>query len=364
MSLLISEPNLTRRESLRRLGAAVVGVAVAPNLSEAAVEPRKKSAMGVVSYCVGLRRKLQAANGSTADLYEPLPLLQHCVEAGLGGIQTSLGVPGAEQVRAIREFAERHDLYVEGIVMPPKDDADLDRFTAEIRSCAEVGATNVRTVVMPGRRYEQFNSLAEVREAEARAEQMLRLALPVVTKHRVRFAVENHKDQRLDERMALYKRLGGEYLGACVDTGNSFALLDEPYEVIEALAPYAFTVHLKDQAVLEYDDGFLLGDIPLGQGCFDLRRMVDALRKANPKIRFNLELITRDPLKVTCLTEKYWATLPAVAGGDLARTLRLVRAHPAKNLQYVAKLGLPQQAELEGANVAASVDFARTQLAL
>ena len=56
--------------------------------------------------------------------------------------------------------------------------------------------------------------------------------------------------------------------------------------------------------------------------------------------------------------------MPAVAGGDLARTLRIVRGHPAKNLQYAAKLDLPQQAELETANVVASVDYARTQLAL
>lgn len=358
------DPQVPRRAMLRRLATTAVAGMTAPRVVGAVAEARKKSTMGLVSYCVGLRRKLQAANGNAADLNQPLPLLQHCVETGVGGVQTSLGVLDSAQIRALRDFTAKHAIYLEGIVMPPRDDADVDRFAAEIRSAAEVGANVVRTVVMPGRRYEQFNSLAEVREAEQRAEQMLRLALPVVTKHRVRFAVENHKDQRLDERLALYKRIGGEYLGACVDTGNSFALLDEPYEVIEALAPFAFTVHLKDQAVLEYDDGFLLGDIPLGQGCFDLPRMVDALRKANPTIRFNLELITRDPLKVTCLTEKFWATMPQVAGGDLARTLRVVREHPAANLQYVAKLNPVQQAELEATNVAASVDYARSRLAL
>jgi hypothetical protein len=41
---------------------------------------------------------------------------------------------------------------------------------------------------------------------------------------------------------------------------------------MEALAPFAFSVHLKDQALQSYEDGFLLGDIPLGQGSFDLTR--------------------------------------------------------------------------------------------
>jgi sugar phosphate isomerase/epimerase len=186
----------------------------------------------------------------------------------------------------------------------------------------------------------------------------------VVERRRVRLAVENHKDQRIDERIALYRRLDCEFIGACVDTGNSFALLDDPYGAIEALAPYAFTVHLKDQAVREYDEGFLLGDIPLGQGCFDLRRMVAALRRAQPEIRFALELITRDPLKVPCLTERYWATMPDVPAADLARSLRLVREKPAKELQQVGTLALEQQVALEDTNITASLAYAREQLGL
>ena len=94
----------------------------------------------------------------------------------------------------------------------------------------------VRTVIMPGRRYEQFHSLDEFRQFEARGKQMLERALPIVEKHRVRLAVENHKDQRIDERVALLKQIGSEFVGACVDTGNSFALLDDPIEVVKELA--------------------------------------------------------------------------------------------------------------------------------
>ena len=37
-------------------------------------------------------------------------------------------------------------------------------------------------------------------------------------------------------------------------------------------------------------------------------------------------MITRDPLPIPCLTEKYWAAMGDVPGRDLARTLRMVRA--------------------------------------
>lgn len=296
------------------------------------------------------------------DLFEPLTFLKHCHSVGAGGMQVSLGVLDAARVKSLRDFAAAHELVIDGIVNPPKDDGDLARFEAEIRAAAEVGVQAVRTVVMPGRRYEQFKSLAEVREAEAKALRMLELAAPIVTKHRVRLAVENHKDQRIDERLALYRHLSCEFIGATVDTGNSFALLDDPYGAIEALAPYAFTVHFKDQALREYEHGFLLADIPLGQGSFDMRRITTILKRAKPDIRMMLELITRDPLKVPCLSEKFWATMPQVSGGDLARSLRFVREHPAETLQEVRSLSLDKQVELEDANIAASLKFAREVL--
>jgi sugar phosphate isomerase/epimerase len=355
---------LDRRTALRRIAACSAVAATAPIQSGFAAVSVPKTGLGLVAYCCGIRRKSLARQDPASDLFEPLTFLRHCHSLGAGGMQVSLGSLAADRVQALRQFAEQNGLFIDGIVNPPQDGADISRFDAEIRTAADVGALAVRTVVMPGRRYEQFRSLAEVRDAEARARKMLELAAPIVTKHRVRLAVENHKDQRIDERIGLHKHLSCEFIGATVDTGNSFALLDDPYGAIEALGPYAFTVHLKDQAVRAYDDGFLLGDIPLGQGCFDLKRMVEILRKAQPKVRFLLELITRDPLKVACLTESYWATMPTVPGGDLARTLKIVHAHRSENLQQVSLLSPAQQVELEDANIAASLQYARETLGL
>ncbi len=349
---------ITRRTALGTIVASTVGTAVL------ATESQQRTRLGLVAYNRAIRRKWLQQREPSIDLFEPLTFLKHCRELGAGGMQTSLGVLDARRVKALRDFAEQHQLFIDGIVNPPKDDTDLSRFEAEIRTAAEVGVQGVRTVVMPGRRYEQFKSLAEVREAEARALKMLTLAAPIVTKHRVRLAVENHKDQRIDERLALYKHLSCEFIGATVDTGNSFALLDDPYGAIEALSPFAFTVHLKDQALRDDAEGFLLGDIPLGQGSFDLKRMVAILRRAKPDIRMSLELITRDALRVPCLTEQYWSTLPEVAGADLARTLRFVRQHPAKDLQQVSSLSLDKQVALEDANIAASLKYAREELSL
>jgi sugar phosphate isomerase/epimerase len=360
----MTHSEMNRRTALKGIVLTATSAAAASRLAAADGDSSTRSSMGLVIYDCAIRRKWMQQRDAKFDLFEPLTFLKHCREIGAGGMQASLGSLDAARVKTLRDFAAEHELFIDGIVNPPKDGADLARFEAEIRTAAEVGAIAVRSVVMPGRRYEQFQSLAEVRESEAKARRMLELAAPIVTKHRVRLAVENHKDQRLDERVALYKHLSCEYIGATVDTGNSFALLDDPYETIDVLAPYAFTVHLKDQALREYADGFLLGDIPLGQGAFDLRRMIASLRRAKPQIRFVLELITRDALKVTCLTDKYWATMPSVSGSDLARTLRFVREHPAKVVQEVSSLTLNEQLRLEDANIVASLKYASEELGL
>jgi len=349
---------MTRRSALGAIAAATMGSVVL------ATEPPPRCRLGLVAFNCSIRRKWMQQQDPKFDLFEPLTFLKHCHSVGAGGMQVSLGVLDAARVKSLKEFAAEHSLCIDGIVNPPKDDADLTRFEAEIRTAADVGVQAVRTVVMPGRRYEQFKSLADVREAEAKALRMLELAVPIVTKHRVRLAVENHKDQRIDERLALYKHLSCEFIGATVDTGNSFALLDDPYGAIEALAPYAFTVHFKDQALREYEHGFLLADTPLGQGSFDMPRIAAILKRAKPDIRMMLELITRDPLKVPCLTDRFWATMPTASGHDLARTLRFVREHPAKALQDVDSLSLDKQVALEDANIAASLKFSREELSL
>ena len=178
-------------------------------------------------------------------------------------------------------------------------------------------------------------------------------------------ALENHKDWRIDEMLALLKRISSEFVGVCVDTGNNIALLDDPLALAQALAPYAKSVHLKDMAVEEYDEGFLLSEVPLGEGYLDIPRIVNILRAARADQRFSLEMITRDPLKIPCLTEEYWSTFPQLPGADLARTLAAVRKNkPAKPLPRVSHLSITERLKIEDDNVKKCLAYARDHLNL
>ncbi len=132
---------------------------------------------------------------------------------------------------------------------------------------------------------------------------------------------------------------------------------------MELLAPHAFTSHLKDIGVEEYADGFLLAEVPLGTGFLDLAKIVATLRKAKPDFRLNLEMITRDPLKIPCLAPKYWATLENIPGRRLAEILALVRAKAGKKpLPRVGELSKEDQLKREDENVRQSLRYAKEHL--
>ena len=153
-------------------------------------------------------------------------------------------------------------MYLEGIVALPRDAAGLERFEAEVRTAKQAGAQVVRTVMLSGRRYETFATHAAFRRFAEASAGALGLAAPVVARHGILLAVENHKDWRADELLAMLERTGNDHVGVCLDTGNSIALLEDPMEVVEALAPRAFTTHFKDMGLEEYREGFLLSEVP------------------------------------------------------------------------------------------------------
>jgi sugar phosphate isomerase/epimerase len=187
----------------------------------------------------------------------------------------------------------------------------------------------------------------------------------VLARQRFRLAVENHKDQRIAERLETLRRVNSEWVGLCVDVGNSFALLEEPLETVRAYAPWAMTVHLKDQGLRETENGFLFADLPLGEGFLELPEMVATLQTARPGIHFNLEMITRDALDVPVLRPDYWSTLGDVPARDLGRVLALLkqRAHPTP-FPPISTLSAAEQLAAEENHVRLSLEYAVQRLGL
>jgi sugar phosphate isomerase/epimerase len=338
----------TRREFLAACAAA------APALLTRAAEALP-AGMGVVIHSYGIRRA-----DKESHLDDPLTFLEYCHALGAAGVQTSLGARDEAYAARLRARAAEHKMYLEGSARLPRDKADVERFAAEMRTAKDCGAAVVRTVLMDGRRYEVFESAAAFRKAAEQARASLLLAKPVAERHGIKLAVENHKDFDSKALVGLIKAADSPNVGVCIDTGNSLALLEPPQETVEALAPYAFSSHVKDIGVEEYADGFLMAEVPLGTGFVNLPAVLGVLRKARGAPRLNLEMITRDPLKIPCLAEKYWATLDNVPGRRLAAALALVRKQAAKKpLPRVSGLAREEQVKREDENVRDSLRHAR-----
>jgi 3-oxoisoapionate decarboxylase len=315
----------------------------------------KKSPLGIVIHSYPIRSRVRGFS-------DPLAFMHFCHERGAAGVQVPLGILSDEHARELRFEVEKHEMYLEGSTHPPKDKGDVERFEKEIATARACGATVVRTVMSPGRRYETFHSGKDFAEFTKSALASLRLAEPIVTRQKVTLAVENHKDYRTDELVVVMKAISSEHVGVCVDTGNSIALLERPTETAEELAPWAAACHLKDMGLEESADGFMLAEVPLGDGFLDLKGIVGALKKARPTVRLSLEMITRDPLRIPCLSDDYWTTMDKVPARDLARVLALVKKH-GKPLPRISKLKEADQLAVEDDNVRRSLAYGREKLA-
>ena len=293
--------------------------------------------------------------------------VEHCHSLGLGVLETRLPSTDPEAVAAFRRRIESYGMRVILDVGYPRDEAGVAAFDANVKAAKDCGAVSLHAA-MTGRRYEDLNSLDAFKRDFERCRKSIALAEPVLRRHRMRLGIENHKGWRSAEQAAWIRGLGSEWVGVHFDFGNNISLCEDPAETVRNLAPLAVGSHLKDMAVEPYEDGFLLAEVALGEGVLDLAAMAAALRAHDRNIPLDLEIITRDPLKIPVFTDKYWVTFDdsfsPLPGRDLARTLELVRKRGARTpLPRVTALSPAEQLRLEDENIAKSIAYARQHLA-
>jgi sugar phosphate isomerase/epimerase len=346
---------------LKRTVAAIPLLAGAS--ASLSAEPPSKRTLGIGMHSYGFAWKAARDGQPGTKFTGALSFLEYAHSIGAAGVQVTIRPDEREDAPHIRARAETLGVFFEGQLSVPKDDADLAGFETEVKTIHAAGSTVARTAILGTRRYESLKSGAEFRDFKERGARSLALAEPVLKKHGVRLAVENHKDWLAPELVELLRKMSSEWVGTCVDTGNSIALLEDPYAVVEALAPFAVTTHIKDMGVQEHTEGFLLSEVPAGDGFLDLPRMIATLRKANPRIALNIEMITRDPLQIPCLTPAYWATFGEMKAAQLAEALARVKQNSSsKPLPRTAGLSSVQQLELEDNHVRQYLAWARQKL--
>jgi len=346
---------MTRREMLAAAGSAVAW-SVLPSEASAWQAPVLKN-MGGEPPGFGHR--------SRAGKFD---ILEHCRSLGLGAVRMNLPSTDLADVRQLRTKIEGYGMRVIISLAPPKEPGAVADYETRVRAVSELGAVTTHAS-FTARRYEEFETFEAFKASFERHQRSVELAEPILRKHKVKLAIENHKGWRAAEHAAWIKRLGSEWVGACFDFGNNISLCEDPADTLRLLAPVTIYVSFKDMAVEPYDEGFLLSEMALGDGMLDLPAMVKTLQQKDPHMIFALEMITRDPLKIPVFSRKYWATFDdsysPLPGRDLARLLEIVRTTPLKKpLTRTTGLSAADALKLEDELMNRSIAWARANLAL
>jgi len=355
---------MNRREMLFSIGGGIAAsILSAPAWASESAIP-KKTKLGIDDFSCNICSRAEKAGYTPKVTQDPLTFLKYCHSIGAGGVQCAIGRRDEAYAKELRTYVEENDLFIEDSVWLGGK-VDLERFEAGVASVKAAGARAIRGFC-GGRRYEQFDKRERFDEFADLSWKAIESVAPIVEKYRIPLAIENHKDWLIPHMLKMLRKIDSEYVGVCIDTNNSFALLEDPMDLVEAYATWAHSVHLKDMAVCEYEGGFLLADIAFGEGMLDLPRIVEIIRKAKPSMKFSVEMSTRNPLKVPCLSEKYWATLGDVPGVNLARAMRYVRAHASDKdtLPNIDNLSVDEQVKLEEQNIRKCLRYAAEHLNL
>lgn len=350
--MFLSHNNLNRRDFLR---LTILG-ALSTQLPSFPAWARSKK-MGIVVHSYAARWQSTAASSNYPAFRDALDLLRHCHAIGAGGIQVTVRGWASDFAKKVRDEREKTGLYLEGSIGLPKSEADLILFEEEVKLAKEAGAAVLRCVSLGPRRYEALHSYREFLEFQERALLALQLAEPILKKYQVKLAVENHKDWRSEELVAILHQLDSEWIGVTLDFGNSIALLEDPNKTAKLLAPYVYSTHIKDMAVEPHEQGFLMSEVPLGEGILDLGKIADLCKKFCPSVTFNLEMITRDPLLIPCLTAPYWSTFhDQIPASAMAHILEMVETHKT-TLTRTRQLDVESLLALEENNVRQSLAY-------
>jgi len=340
-------------------GTLAASMPIIPDFLKTMSEAR----FGIADASYMMRRYRKMPSEAYPPFAHALDMIEHCGSLGFGGMQVGVGGWNSDFSKKVKKRKQELDIFLEAQIGLPKTDEDVARFEREVQIAQETGIDIFRAICLSGRRYETFDSMAAFQTFKKESIRSIQRAEPIVRKYKVKLAIENHKDWRSKEMIHILDTIGSEWVGVTLDTGNNISLLEDPMEVVEALAPYTFSVHLKDMAVQEYKDGFLLSEVNLGTGCLDMNAIVDTIKKHQPQVRFNLEMITRDPLKIPCLTEKYWATFDQISASELALYLHKIRSlKSTADLPIISDKPTDEQLSLEVENNRSCLVYAQENL--
>ena len=217
--------------------------------------------------------------------------IEFAANRGLDGVQINVipdhnlhpvwGALGGDEeahLARVKDALERNNLYCE----VDTRGTTVEELAPVLRVAHALGAGVVRSYLRyPRDRYDATFMSSQIAE--------VRCLLPLLRNYNIRLALENHEYETSTEMIGFVREVGDlSWVGLLCDTGNSMMAWEEPLTAIRAMAPYAFSTHLKDHAVINHDGQPMVCGMPLGRGSLDIDETVRILSQY-PSLHLNLE---------------------------------------------------------------------------
>ena len=349
-----SAPQFSRRNFVKTLGAASIGLAAALPV------------IGAESASAATKTKLGFDNFSLRALGWKAPqFLDYAAEQKLDVMFFSdLDVFESLEEDKLKDLKKKADdlglqIHVGGWSICPTSKAfRKNRGTAGeylsllIRTAHALGSPVARCV----------QGTREDRQTEGGIEARIRDTIQVLKAARtqaldagVKIAIENHAgDMQGWELVNLIEEAGRDYVGATMDCGNATWTLEDPMRNLEALGPYAVTTGLRDSAIWDYPDGSMVQWTAIGEGQMDFKAYARRFAQLCPQTPFILEIISGFSVSFPYLKDEFWKAFPKAHAADLAAFVAMSR-RGTKREPYKAPEGVDkkiaeqnyQKAELE-----------------
>ena len=222
-----------------------------------------------------------------------------------------------------------------------------------IRATRAIGARTIRmhlTSVLEGARAKQG---ANWQKMLTHARETLNREARKAADAGLDVAIENHQDFGSDELMVFAEEAGSN-VGIAMDTGNAFAVAEDPVAFAKRVAPRIKHVHLKDYVSQFTPEGFRLIRCAIGDGCVPLQEVAEVF--AEFRLTASIEVGALDVRHIRVFAPDWWEGYPTRRVGELRIALdRLKTKRLDDNADYRTPWELNQ-------STSAVVDYELEQL--
>jgi sugar phosphate isomerase/epimerase len=142
----------------------------------------------------------------------------------------------------------------------------------------------------------------------------------------LRIGIENHQDFGSEELLAFADE-AGDNVGIVLDTGNPFAVGEDPVAFTERVAHRLLHVHLKDYRAQFTDEGYRLVRCAIGEGCVPLELVARVIERQTPNlpVTASLEPAALEARHIRLFTAEWWHGYPARDARELAVAIGRLR---------------------------------------